>query len=100
MALGLHNVILVWDVYVVAESPGAAREAAMALALHPDKDERIPPSETNALPVLNQRAIRESWLNERPIVADDVSDADFERVCKGHTVTEVFAKLHTKGGTK
>lgn len=91
MALGLHNTFVVYDVYVLAESPEAARAAALELITAGE----LPPSEQNALPVTKEAQIRTAWRAESPIVAADVSDADFARV-KGKTVLDTYNMLYTK----
>jgi len=91
----LFNVIVVYDCYVVAESDDAARAA---LLLH-IREEKLPTSETNVLPATEPRHIRTAWQDERPLVASDVSDEDFERV-KGKTTEAVRAMLHAKPSAK
>lgn len=88
----LHNVVIVFDVYCVAESPEAARQAVKDLILSDDPAERVSPSDENALPVVHQRSIRDTWKDEAPIVAADVSDADFERI-KGKKTLAIFEML-------
>jgi len=91
MALGIYNTIIVYDVYVVAESPEAARAAALELIT----SDALPPSEQMVLAVAKEAQIRAAWRGESPIVGADVSDADFERV-KGKTVLDAYNMLHTK----
>lgn len=87
----VHNVIVVYDVYAVAETPESARAAILgAIASN-----ELQPSDQNAIPVNHERSIREQWRTEKPFVGEDVSDADFER-CKGKTTLDIFNMLHTK----
>lgn len=88
----LHNVVLVYDVYVVAESSEAARQAAKDLVLAENPEDRLPPNDENALPVNHARAIREAWKTQAPIVAADVSDETFEQI-KGKKTLEIFEIL-------
>lgn len=87
----LFNAIALWDVYVVAETGEKAREALIATIQNdPDfKASEVIATETS------RDSIRESWRGERPIVADDVSDKDFEQV-KGRTTSEIFQHLYLK----
>ena len=87
----LFNVIVVWDVYAVAETPESARAVVMEFIKGGDFDA----SDTNAIPVVAERNIREAWTKLGPLVAVDVSDADFEAV-KGKTTLDVFKMLFGK----
>jgi hypothetical protein len=87
----LFNAIATFDVYVVAESPEAAR-AALVEAL---RDPAFNPSEQVGYEVTRENSIRAAWRDEKPFVGADVSDADFEKV-KGKTTVETFNMLHTK----
>lgn len=88
----LHNVVIVYDVYCVAESPAEAREAVKQLIVSSDPEERLAISDENALPVVHARSIRDSWKEQSPVVAADVSDADFERI-KGKKTLAIFETL-------
>ncbi len=87
----LFNTCVVWDIYTVAESHEAARAAAEAMI----KSGELNPSESVALEVKRENEVREAWRNERPLVGQDISDADFEKL-KGKTTHDVFAMLHVK----
>jgi len=89
----IYNVIVVYDVYCVAQTPEAAREAVLQMIR--GSDEPLEASTSAEPEVTEQKQIRAAWENERPIVGADVSDADFAKL-KGKTVTETFAMLHTK----
>lgn len=88
----LHNVVLVYDVYVVAESAEAARQAAKDLVVAENPEDRLAPNDENALPVNHVRTIRDSWRTQAPLVAADVSDDDFEKI-KGKKTLEIFEIL-------
>jgi len=96
------NHIILWDVYVVlpdgltAEEEQAQARAAV-LSLVRDQEQPLRESESNTLEVRSEREVRGAWLEERPIVANSVSDEDFEQV-KGKTCRETFALFHTKAG--
>jgi hypothetical protein len=92
----LYNVIIVWDVCAVAESPEAARSAVLAFIR--DQNDPLKPSEQTALETRNAREIRAAWTGEKPLVGEDVSDADFE-LLKGKTSMEIFEMLNTKKGS-
>lgn len=87
----VHNVIIVFDVYAVAEEPAAAREAIIAAI----NNGEIKISDQNAIPVNHERSIRDSWRDERPFIGADVSDEDFESL-KGKTTLEIFKMIMTK----
>lgn len=87
----VHNVIVVYDVYAVAETPEAAREAILGAIAAGE----LNPSDQNAIPVNHERNIRESWREQKPFIGADVSDADFE-TCKGKTTLDIFNMLFTR----
>ena len=87
----LFNVVKAWDVYVAAESE---EEALKALAAH-IRTEGLRVSEETAIEVREERNVRAAWRDEKPLVADDVSDADFDRL-KGKTTIELFEILHKR----
>lgn len=91
----LFNVIIVWDVYCAAESHEEARKAAMEFITHEVPAERLPPSESTALETREERNVRQAWRDEKPLVGNDVSDTDFEKL-KGKTTLDVFKMLYTK----
>jgi hypothetical protein len=88
----VFNAIAITDVYVVAESNEKAREALLAWIAAGE-----PPSEIVAVETNREAAIRESWREQKPLVADDVSDADFKKL-EGKTTIEVFKQIYTKQG--
>lgn len=90
----LYNTIAIFDVYIVAESGEAAREALLASIKEGTK-----PSEVTATETVRETAIRSGFREERPFVAGDVSDEDFEK-CKGKTTAQVFQDLYTKQRSK
>ncbi len=87
----LWNVIIVHDVFALAESPEKAREVILA-AIH---NGELPPCDQNAIPVNHERSIREAWREQKPFVAEDVSDKDFESI-KGKTTLEIFGQIFSK----
>jgi hypothetical protein len=95
VALKLFNVVKVWDVWVVSESPEEARGIVDTFI----RQENLPISEETAIETKNERDIRDAWRGEKPLVANDVSDADFERV-KGKTTLQTFEMLHKRDPKK
>lgn len=89
--LKLYNVITIWDVYVVAES----EEAAKACVLGWTKGDELAPSAQTALETREERQVRGEWLNEKPLIAEDISDADFETL-KGKSTIDVQVRLYSK----
>lgn len=87
----LFNVIVIYDVYVVAESGEAAQAAILDVINSSD----LKPSETVGFEVTREQAIRARWRDEKPFVAADISGADFAKL-KGKTTVETFTDLYTK----
>ncbi len=88
----LFNVIILWDVQVVAESEDAARDAVKEFI----EQGELPASEAKAFESKETYNIRHAWQDQRPLVAGDVSDQDFER-CKGKTAIEVQDMIYRRG---
>ncbi len=89
----LYNTIIVYDTYVLANSPDEARAALLALIRDGDQPEE--PSEQTALEAKNEREIRTAWHDRGPLVASDVSDAEFESI-KGKKTLDVHGLLYKK----
>lgn len=88
----LFNVVVLYDVYVAAEDQDAAMEAIKQFILNGE----LGVSERKAFEAKEPHSIRLAWQkDQRPIVAGDVSDADFER-CKGKTTLEVQDMIYRK----
>jgi hypothetical protein len=86
----LYNAIAIWDCYVVAESSEKAREALLGSISDGEA-----PSEIVAVEANREAAIRDAWREQKPLVAVDVSEADFQQL-KGKTTIEIFGRLYTK----
>jgi hypothetical protein len=89
----LFNVIRIWDVYVFAR---AAEEAQACLDTW-IRSENLTPSEATALPVTRDPEVRERWRNEKPLVANDITEEEFEEMAKGRTTIELYNLLFKKG---
>ena len=89
----IYNAIVLYDVYVVAESGEAARDAVMQFITAGD----LQPSESKAMETREERSIRSSWRDQKPLVGADVSDENFEKLVKGHTTVEVFTSIYKRG---
>lgn len=89
--LRLYNTIIVFDVYTVARSAGAAREAVIA-ALR----EGAQASEEVAQEVTNERSIRASWVDQTPYVAADVTEEEFSGL-QGVKTLEAYRRLYKRG---
>lgn len=88
----LYNAVVVWDIFVVAESSASARTTALNWI---QGDEKPTPSEQVGLEAREDRNVRQAWRDEKPLVADDISDADFATL-KGKTTIEAFKLIYTK----
>jgi hypothetical protein len=86
----LFNSIVVFDVYCVAEDELTALEAVQ---MHITNG--LPASEGVSREVREDKHVRESWREQTPLVANDVSDEDFEQL-RGKTVLAVYKMLHVK----
>lgn len=93
MPMKMFNTIAMFDVYIVAESGEAAREA-MLKAIHAGD---LTANEATATESQFERSIRQGYRDEKPFVAEDVSDADFKKIL-GKTTIEIFRALYTKRG--
>lgn len=87
----LYNVVIIHDVFVVGNDPEKAREAVLAAIR-----EGATPSEMTALEARTEGNICQSWREQKPFVAADISDDDFEKKIKGHTTIELWKSLYTK----
>lgn len=88
----LYNTIIIFDVYTVAKSSEKARETL----LHWIQNEQFKPSESVAHEVRRDPEVRLSWREEKPLVADDITDEEFEKTVKGHTTIQIFEQLYLK----
>jgi hypothetical protein len=86
----VFNAIAIYDVYVIAETSEAAREALLVHIA-----EGMEPSEIVGVEANREPAIRASWREQKPLVGADVSDADFETL-KGKTTIQVYQDIYTK----
>lgn len=86
----MFNVIVTWDVYAVANEGQSAEAAVLELI----KSGEISATHRKALP-MKVSPVREAWRDERPIVGDDVSDADFARL-RGKTTQQAYELLTKK----
>ena len=86
----LYNVIVNFDMYVVAESPEAAREALTAWVAEGNE-----PSEVVAIEAARENSVRTAWRDKPPLVAADVTDTQFETL-KGRTTATPYTLLYTK----
>ncbi len=91
----IQNVIVVYDVYCVTGDDEQAPQHAREEIIRAIQNGELAPSDQNAIPVSMERAIRETWKDERPFVAADVTDAEFETL-KGKTTLDIFNMLHVK----
>lgn len=86
----MMNVILVLDAYCVANTP----EAAIATVLDMFKSGELGVTTQKALE-LHIAPIAPCCRDDRAIVADDVSDADFEKL-RGKTVQQAYDFIEKK----
>lgn len=90
----LHNVIIVHDVYVVAETEEDAIKTVLD-GIH-TAEEPLKPSEQVAIEATDpRRSVRAAWCDERPFVGASISDADFETL-KGKSTLDVCKMIYTK----
>lgn len=88
----LFNVIVVFDVYAVARNGESARECVLNWI----RNEQLEPSEQRALEARRDPEVRLAWREEKPLVADDITDEEFDGFVKGNTTIKVFEHLYLK----
>lgn len=86
----MWNTIIMWDVYVVAETAEDARETVKSWIA-----EGNAPTEENAREARDKHNVRLTWHEKRPLVGQTVGDADFDRI-KGHTTIEIWHQIYAK----
>ena len=91
IGLRLYNTIAIFDVYVVSRSSKTAREALINAISSGD----IEPTEITATEIRRQESIRSSWLDQPPFIADDVTEAEFEKL-RGITTSAAFTRFYEK----
>lgn len=89
--LRLYNTIVIFDVYTIARSGEAAREALIELI----KTAQIEPTEAVAKESTMVNSIRASQLEVSPLVAADVTDEEFDKL-KGITNAQAFERFYKK----
>lgn len=89
--LRLYNTIVIFDVYTIARSGEAAREALIELI----KTAQIEPTENVAKESTMVNSIRASQLEASPLVAADVTDEEFATL-KGITNAQAFERFYKK----
>jgi hypothetical protein len=87
----LYNTIIIHDVYVIANDAAEARETVKTWI-----KEGLQPSEETALEARDQRNVRQSWRDQKPLVGGSVTDKEFEGQIKGRTTIEIFEHLYMK----
>ncbi len=90
----LYNVVIIYDVIVVANEGTSAREAVLQWIR--DADEPLDPNHIASLQVVHA-PLKPTQQAIKPIVAADVSDQDFATV-KGKTNQQVHDMLFKKEG--
>src|SRR5262245_37698342 len=87
--LRLYNAIVIYDVYMVARSPEAARKTLLdAISSgHAAYTEAVVKEVTMA------NSIRSSWVDQGPYIASDVSDEEFTSLT-GITTGAAFERFY------
>lgn len=86
----IYNAIAIWDCYVVSETSEKAREALLVHIA-----EGMEPSEIVGVEANQERAIRNSWREQKPLIGADISDTEFETL-KGKTTIQAYRVIYTK----
>lgn len=86
----MMNTVVIFDVYCIANTP----ETATATVLDMIKHGELEPTTQKALE-MHLAPIAPRCRNDRAIVADDVSDEDFEKL-RGKTVQQAYDFLEKK----
>ena len=93
--LRLFNTILIFDVYVVARTAETARECLLAAIRQADDPQQ--PSESVARDVTMKNSIRQSWVEQKPLYASDVTDEEFE-ANRPYGTMELYERFYEKRG--
>ncbi len=91
IGLKLYNTIVIFDDYVVAKSGEEARAALIAGIA----DGSVQPMEAVAKEVTMKNSIRTSMVEGKPLIASDVTDAEFDTL-KGITNSAAFEKFYMR----
>lgn len=89
--LRLFNTIVIFDDYTVAKTADEARAALLAAIA----DGSAAPTEVVSKEVTMANSIRTSKADEKPLVAGDVTDEEFETL-KGITNSAAFERFYTR----
>lgn len=89
--LRLFNTIIIYDDYVVAKSAEEARTALQVAITTGD----VSPIEVVAKEVTMANSIRSSKTDDKPLVASDISDEEFETL-KGITNSAAFERFYER----
>jgi len=89
--LRLYNAIIIYDDYVISRSPEEARLALLASIKSGD----LSPMEIVAKEVTMANSIRRSKIDERPLVASDISDSEFDTL-RGIDISSAFERFYLK----
>lgn len=87
----LYNTIAIYDVYHVARSGEAARQALLEGIASGD----IKPMEVTATESKMANSIRASWVDQPPFIASDITDEEFESL-KGITTSRAFERFYQR----
>lgn len=91
--LRLFNTILIYDVYTVARTAEAARESLLSAIRAGESP--VEPTESVAREVTMRNSIRQSWTEQKPYYASDVTDEEFDGL-KEHDTLQMWARLYTR----
>lgn len=86
-SIQLFNTVVQFDIYIAAHSKEEAEAAVLAAIQQGEK-----PMEVFSYAILNPRDIRNDWREERPLVAAEVSDEEWQPFT-GKTTHDFFMSV-------
>lgn len=89
----VFNTIVIFDVYTVGRSPETCRETILEAI----QAGTIQPNEVVAKEVTMANSIRTSWTEQKPWVAKDVTDEEFEQI-KDLTTSQAWDAFYKRHG--
>lgn len=92
MSLKLFNSIAIFDMWIVAHDAASAKQALLEWMRDPTSF----PNEVTCTETQRANSIRAGWRDQSPLVAGDVTDAEFESQVKGNNTIQMYEKIYTR----
>lgn len=89
--LRLYNTIIIFDVYTIGRTAEEARATLLAAIAAGDAK----PTEMVARELTARGSVRESWVDQPPYIASDVTEEEYKDL-KGITTAEAFDRFYVR----